>query len=196
MQTGAKAIVIFGGTGQIGSAVAARFLAGGARVLLTARNQERLNFLERQRFAEYAAAGQLRVACADAVDEAQIQGAMQNALDLFGHIDVVFNAVGVTPQNGLFGTPAVELPLTAFMSSFTGTVASQFLTAKIACRHMAERGSGTILTLSASIGKEARPFMARHIGSLRGHRRTYPVARRGNGAFRGERHLPSPRTGL
>ena len=49
---------------------------------------------------------------------------------------------------------------TFFLRPLTTHVGAQFLTARVAARHMRGGQGGAILTLSASLGAEARPFMA------------------------------------
>ncbi|MCX4537221.1 SDR family oxidoreductase [Streptomyces sp. NBC_00841] len=60
---------------------------------------------------------------------------------------MVLNAIGIQAVQGV---PLLELFLTDFVSPTTAWASSQFLTSRIAGRHMVQRGSGAILTLSAS----------------------------------------------
>jgi 3-oxoacyl-[acyl-carrier protein] reductase len=64
-----------------------------------------------------------------------------------GRIDVVFNAIGFSVVQGV---PLVDLKRDDFVFPIVTWTTTQFLTARAAPRHMAQKRSGVILTLSAS----------------------------------------------
>jgi NAD(P)-dependent dehydrogenase (short-subunit alcohol dehydrogenase family) len=78
--------VILGGTGGIGSALARRLVAADARILLAARNQDRLDALGRELGAE--------TAVVDATDPEQVRTAVRQAVATYGRLDGVANCVG------------------------------------------------------------------------------------------------------
>lgn len=152
-----KTAVIFAATGAIGGAVARRFAREGARVFASGRD---LAALERLAGEIRAQGGQVEVAQVDATSEEQIESHLAAVVRSARGIDVVLNAIGIRVGEGAYGTPCVGLRHDDFMLPIARHLGSQFLTSRAAARHMAEARRGTVLTLSASIGKEARPFMA------------------------------------
>lgn len=78
--------------------------------------------------------------------------------ELEGGIDISFNAIGI-PQEGIQGTPLVELSPENFGLPVTSYALSHFLTARAAARRMVEVGSGVILTLTATPARMAAPLV-------------------------------------
>lgn len=152
-----KTAVIFAAGGAIGSQVARTFAKEGARVYLSGRD---LGAVEGVAEAIRAAGGRAHAAAVDALDGEAVEAYVDQVEAESGGIDIEFNAIGIRPAEGSYGTPALDLSCEKFLLPLTTHVGSQFLTAQAAARRMVQRGSGVILTLSASLGKEARPFMA------------------------------------
>lgn len=137
-----KNAVIYGAAGAIGSAVARAFAREGANVFLTGRRPEPLEALAKE------IGGQAAVV--DALDEAAIEA----QLDAMDPVDVSFNAIGLA-QQGIQGTPLTTLALDRFTAPIHTYLVSHFLTARTAARHMTKRGSGVILTLTATPARAA-----------------------------------------
>ena len=154
MLTGKK-VLLFAAAGAVGSAVAKEFARQGADLWLSARRREALEPLAN----EFRNAGvSVKTEAVDALDERQVDRWISAATSA-GSIDVVLNAIGIRPSVNGYGQPAVDLSAEHFQAPLSH-VLSQFLTARSAARSMVDAGRGVIMTLSASIGKEARPFMA------------------------------------
>jgi NAD(P)-dependent dehydrogenase (short-subunit alcohol dehydrogenase family) len=152
-----RVAVIFAATGAIGGAVARRFAREGAHVFASGRNAQALEALAGQIRRE---GGKVEVALVDATDEQAVEKQFAEVMKSAGRIDVVLNAIGIRVAEGAYGTPCTALRTADFMLPIERHLGSQFLTSRTAVRYMAEARRGTVLTLSASIGKEARPFMA------------------------------------
>lgn len=152
-----KTTLIFAAAGAIGSQVAKTFAKEGARVYLSSRD---LAAVEAVAESIRAAGGQARAAAVDALDETAVNAYIDEVERDSGGVDIEFNAIGIRPAAGSYGTPCLDLPYQGFLLPLTVHVGSQFLTAQAAARRMVNRGSGVILTLSASLAKEGRPFMA------------------------------------
>lgn len=152
-----KTAVIFAAAGAIGSQVARTFAREGARVYLSGRD---LGAVEAVAGKIRDVGGQAKAAAVDALDSRAVEAYVNEVERDSGGIDIEFNAIGIRPAEGGYGTPALDLSYESYLLPLTTHVGSQFLTAQAAARHMVQRGSGVILTLSASLGKEARPFMA------------------------------------
>lgn len=148
-----KNAVIYGAGGAIGGAVARTFAREGAQVFLAGRTPTTLDALA----AEIAAAGgTAETAEVDALDEQAVEEHARSVADKAGRIDVSFNAISL---GDVQGTPLLEMSLEDFSRPITVGTTTHLLTARAAARHMLERGSGVILTLSASAVRIADPVM-------------------------------------
>ena len=139
-----KNAVIYGGGGAIGGAVARAFAREGARVFLAGRT---LESLERVADEIRAAGGVAEMDQVDALDERAVEKHLDEIVERAGSIDVSFNAISIRDVQL---TPLVEMSSEDFMLPISTGATTHFLTATSAGRRMAERGSGVILTLSAS----------------------------------------------
>lgn len=149
-----KNVVIFAATGDIGRAVAQASAREGANLFLSGRDKGRVNALAD---SLRPTIGSVRATQVDATDEVAVERYLM-ALEGVG-VDVVFNAIGIRAEEGGYGMPAEVLPFASFMRPVQVHLGSQFVTSRIAARQMRVRKRGVIVTLSASLGKEARPFM-------------------------------------
>lgn len=84
-----KVAVIVGATGGIGSAVARKLAQNGTKLVLVARNSDKLGTL-----AGELATTEVLPICTDITDPQQVEGMMQKAGDYFGQIDSLVNAAG------------------------------------------------------------------------------------------------------
>jgi NAD(P)-dependent dehydrogenase (short-subunit alcohol dehydrogenase family) len=139
-----KVAAIFGAGGAIGSAVAGTFAREGARLFLSGRN---LGPVQAIADDMVKAQSQAEAACVDALDEGAIERHIARVAEKAGRVDVVFNAIGFNPVQGV---PLVDLKRDDFTRPIATWTTTQFLTARAAARHMLRRRSGVILTLSAS----------------------------------------------
>lgn len=146
-----KIAVVYGGGGPIGGAVSRAFALEGAKVFLAGRSRERLD-----RVAEeiMASGGLAEVTQVDALDEEAIDEHADAIAEQAGGIDVSFNAVG---RGDIHGTPVVDMPFDDFVDPVMIALRSQFLIARAVARHMVKRGSGVILTISATTARMAIP---------------------------------------
>jgi 3-oxoacyl-[acyl-carrier protein] reductase len=67
---------------------------------------------------------------------------------------VSFNAIG---HGDVHGTPLIDMPFEDFARPITTAMRTQFLTARAAARHMARRGSGVILAITATTARLTIP---------------------------------------
>src|SRR5919202_4153704 len=139
-----KNAVIYGGGGAIGSAVARAFAREGARVFLAGRALQSLEEVAEQ---IRSAGGTAETAQVDALDEQAVEKHIGEVVERAESIDVSFNAISIRDVQL---TPLVEMPREDFMRPIVTGATTHLLTARAAARRMIERGSGVILTLSAS----------------------------------------------
>ena len=86
-----KTVVVTGGSRGIGRAIALRFAAEGARVVVSANEQRAENVAAEAR----AAGGEAVAVLADVVDKAQVQNLYEEAEKRFGGVDVSVQNAGV-----------------------------------------------------------------------------------------------------
>jgi len=139
-----KNAVIYGAGGKVGGAVARAFAREGARVFLAGRT---LATLDKVAEEITAAGGVAEAAQVDALEERAIEEHADAVAEEAGSIDVSFNAVSIRDVQLI---PLAEMSREDFVSPIVIGPTTHFLTARAAARRMAEKGSGVILTLSAS----------------------------------------------
>ena len=159
-----KVAVVFGAGGEVGGAVAREFAARGADVFLSGRTKSRVQDVAN---GISGRGGKAAVAEVDALDEAKVNGYVDEVARAAGRIDIVFNATGPQPVEYDNATSTRELPVEKFMVPFTTIVPSQFITARSAARHLMRQRAGVLLFLSATISRGQSPNTAA-IGSAYG----------------------------
>ena len=146
-----KNAVVYGGGGVIGGAVARSFAREGARVFLAGRTQATLDEVA----ADIAAAGGVaETARVDALDEEAVDRHADAVAEKAGGIDVSFDAIG---HGDVHGMPLIDMPFEDFARPVTTAVRAKFLTARAAARHMTKRGSGVIMTITATTARSSIP---------------------------------------
>jgi len=147
--------IVYGAGGAIGGAVARSFAREGATVFLAGRTLDSVAAVAKDITAGGGVAEAARV---DATDAAAVRAHADDVVARHGSIDISFNAIGL-PQLGVQGTALVELDLDRFTAPIHTYLTAHFLTAQAAGRHMARRGSGVIITLTAAPGRMAVPLI-------------------------------------
>lgn len=157
MNLGSKQAMVFAATGAIGSEVARTFARQGAHVWLSGRNAAALEDIAA---GINAAGGSASFAIVDATDSAAVQAYVDRVAAQTGRIDIVFNAIGGHPSD--LGYPALSTtqPFEDFMTPLRVILGSTFLTARAAGGHMLRQGSGSIVTLSATLSGMTSGYMA------------------------------------
>jgi 3-oxoacyl-[acyl-carrier protein] reductase len=148
-----KIAVIYGAGGSIGGAVARAFAREGAKVFLCGRT---LSPLQKVAEAIIASGGFAETAVVDALDEKTIDEHVNAIVKKTGGIDISFNAIGVEDVQGI---PLIEMSLEDYTKPITIAMKTQFLTAKAAGRHMIQKGSGVILSITATPAGMAYPLV-------------------------------------
>jgi 3-oxoacyl-[acyl-carrier protein] reductase len=153
-----KNAVIFGGGGSIGGAVARTFARQGANVFLAGRTREPLETVASD---IEKMGGRAEVAELDALDERAVERHLGELVGSAGSVDISFNAISLRDVQLI---PLVEMSREDFMSPIVTGMTTHFVTARVAARHMAARGSGVILTFSASAARAHIPGV--HVGGF------------------------------
>jgi NAD(P)-dependent dehydrogenase (short-subunit alcohol dehydrogenase family) len=157
-----KVAIITGASSGIGQAAARQFARAGARLVVTARRQERLDAL----VAGIAQEGGEAVALAgDIRDAALAQALVDTAVARFGGLDIAFNNAGTI---GVMG-PIAGLALADWREALDTNLTSAFLGAKFQIPAMIARGGGSLIFTSTFVGHTAgMPGMAAYAASKAG----------------------------
>ncbi len=132
-----KTALITGGNSGIGLATAKLFVAEGARVAITGRNQATL-----EAAAKELGPNALAIV-ADATDIAATEKAIEQAVAKFGKLDIVFANAGI-PGN----TPVGGTTLAAFENVIRTNITSVFFTVQAAVPHL---NDGASIVLNGSV---------------------------------------------
>ncbi|MBN3725896.1 SDR family NAD(P)-dependent oxidoreductase [Burkholderia sp. Ac-20379] len=141
-----RVCVITGGSGAIGSAIADRFVASGAKVVLW----------DIDGAAALAAADKLGAAASaqvDVTDAASVAAAAQAAFAHFGSIDVLINAAGINGPIGPVETYSIDAWRQVLDINLTGV----FICCREVLPYLRQASHGRIVNLSSVGGKEGNP---------------------------------------
>jgi len=140
-------VVVIAATGGIGSVVAERFAAAGARVVATARKSDGplTELVQRIR----AAGGSVIPLRMDVTDESSVQAGIAEAAAQSGRIDVMVNVAGVFRPP----TPIVETSLTDWEQTIAVNLTATLLCMKHTLAQMISQGGpGSIVNTASSLG--------------------------------------------
>ena len=143
MRLSGRTALITGGGSGIGLATARRFVAEGARVVLTGRRRDVLDAAVSE-LGSAAAAAQ-----GDVTDPAALDEAVATAVRTFGGLDIVFANAGVSGA-----TPLGETTAEAFRRIVDTNLLGPFLTVQAASPHL---GEGASVVLNGSVHKRGAP---------------------------------------
>ena len=166
-----KVILITGASSGFGEDAALLFAQEGCKVVLAARRIDRLQNLA----AKIQDAGGEAIAIpVDIVDSADVDNMVQTTLDLYGHIDILFNNAGIGRVEWFENhslerdiNTLVQVNLTALMQ-VTRTVLP----------HMLARGEGHIINMVSVAGLIALPLITSYSASKYGARAFTDALRR------------------
>jgi NADP-dependent 3-hydroxy acid dehydrogenase YdfG len=139
-----KVALITGASAGIGQACARTLAQEGARLVLTARRQERLDQLKQE--AEKAGTQAISV-IGDAREESTATKTVEAAIRAFGRIDILINNTGVGNYKNLIETSSEE-----YDDLMDTNVRSTFLFTRHTVPVMLKQKEGTILTISSMAG--------------------------------------------
>lgn len=157
-----RAIVTGAGRG-IGRAIAAAFLAEGARVVLSDINP---SLLDEAAAALNPEPGRCRTVVADVADPAAVQAMVDEARGAFGGVDVLVNNAGI----GGVGKTLLDVSLEEWHRMIQVDLTSVFICCQAVVPVMIEQGRGSIINISSITGVEGTagsvPYAAAKAGVL------------------------------
>lgn len=142
-----KVVVVTGAGSGIGRAIAERFAAEGAAVVVAGRTLPKL--LEVSRHIE-ARRGRAHAVACDVTVEAEVEALMAEAQKRYNGLDVLINCAGVFMAREIDQTTGDDYAR-VLDSNLKGT----YLTCREAFKAMKRHGGGTIVNLASVAGKEA-----------------------------------------
>jgi len=152
-----KTLFITGASRGIGKAIALRAARNGARIVVAAKTAEpdpRLPGTIHSAAAEIeAAGGQALSLVVDVRDAAQVQAAVEQAVQRFGGIDVLVNNASAIHPHGILETPAKRYDLMMDIN-----VRGSFVCAQACLPHLLKAANPHVLSLSPPISMNRRWF--------------------------------------
>jgi len=153
-----RVAVVTGGAQGIGYAVAERFIASGAKVVLWDIDAP---LLDKAQAALGAAASSARV---ELTDELAVDAATQAVLTAQGRIDILVNNAGITGGNA----PTWELAPAMWRRTIDVNLVAPYLTCHAVVPAMLRQGYGRIVNVASVAGKEGNPNASHYSASKAG----------------------------
>jgi NADP-dependent 3-hydroxy acid dehydrogenase YdfG len=143
-QVSDKVVVITGASSGIGATTATRLARRGAKVVLGARRQDRLNKIVK----DISAAGGTAISfAADVTRRADVEALVKGAVASFGRVDVMVNNAGVMPL-----APIQVLKVDEWDRQIDVNIKGVLYGVAAALPHMEKQKSGHIINLASVFG--------------------------------------------
>jgi short-subunit dehydrogenase len=149
-----KVIVIVGATGGIGATLTRKLASTGARLVLAARNGERLAALANELPAD------VLTIPTDITQGEQVETLIQTTVAQFGQIDVLVNAAGAGILKAYNNIEPTDLDAMLDLN-----LKGCFYTSQAAAKEMQKRKSGHICNVVGILGKHSMPMAAAYSAS-------------------------------
>jgi len=151
-----RSAMVTGGASGIGRAIAAAFVAEGARVVVLDRDAAAAS-------SAAASMGAVGGVFADVSDQAQVLAAVAEADTLLGGVDILVNSAGLLTQS-----PLVEMSLEQWQETVDVDLTGVFLM----CRHvvpgMVARGSGRVINIASQLAIKGGVSLAHYSAAKAG----------------------------
>ena len=143
-----KVAIVTGSSSGIGKAIALRYGAEGARVVVTAR---RLAFCERTVEQIKAKGGEAWAIQTDVADEQQVERLIAETVKRYGRLDVLVNNAGIIAG----GRRLAETSTKDFDAVMNVNLRGTFFCCRAGFTQMKQQGGGTIINMSSVAGVQA-----------------------------------------
>lgn len=152
-----KVGVITGASSGIGAATAKKLGSLGAKVMLGARREQRLEELAD---TIVNASGEADYRVTDVTDRSQVQALADAAIERYGHVDVLFNNAGLMPLSFLASRKVEEWERMVDVN-----IKGVLYGIDAVLNHMLERGDGHIINVSSVAGHKVMPAGSVYCGT-------------------------------
>ena len=151
MKLEGRIAAVTGGSAGIGRGIAEAYLAEGASVAVMARNAEKAEKM----LAEVGAGNRLIFIQGDAMDQASVEGFVDQTAAHFGRVDILINNAGGAGDL----QPTISLSDESFDECMKWNVYSTFWGTRRALKYMTEQSWGRIINISSMEGKHGKPVL-------------------------------------
>jgi NAD(P)-dependent dehydrogenase (short-subunit alcohol dehydrogenase family) len=155
-----KVALISGGSRGLGRAMAVALAGAGSKIVLVARDLEKLNEVAgmvRQ------AGSDARVFQADVADEQNVQRLVRDVLSAYGKLNILINNAGINIRK-----PLDEFTLGEWRDVIDTNLTSVFLMCRAFIPHMKSHGYGRIINMTSIMGRVSLPGRAAYSASKSG----------------------------
>jgi len=156
MKLGGKVALITGGGTGIGTAIAERFVAEGAKICITGRRQAMLD-----KVAQALPSGSVTTCPGDVTKYDDVKRMVQTTLTFGGRLDVVVNNAGIDP-----GGTVSDLDPEVWRRVIDVNLTGSFLVMKASIPHLIKGGRGSIINISSLGGLRCLPGMPADCASM------------------------------
>ena len=149
-----KVIVVVGATGGIGSALTRKAANAGARLVLVARDKDKLATLAEE------LSGEVAIIPTDITKPEQVDALFKQVIVEFGQIDALVNAAGAGVMKPYSNLESADLD-----AMLDVNLKGSFYTCQAAAELMQERKSGHICNVVGILGKHSMPMASAYCAS-------------------------------
>lgn len=155
-----ETVIVTGASTGLGESMAKRFAREGANVVLTARNEERLEAVAAE------ADGETLVVPADVTEESEVKAVVDATVEEYGEVTGLVNNAGI----GLLsmyggGMPLHEVDTDDFRKIVDVNITGVFLFSKHVVPELIDAGRGNIINISSGFGRRAAPNFGPYVGT-------------------------------
>jgi len=153
-----KVALVTGGGSGIGTAIAERFVADGAKVCITGRRKEML-----EKVAKSLPSGSVEIFSGDVSKEEDVKRMVEATVKFGGKLDVLVNNAGTNHP-----APVTELDLEMWQQVMGVNLTGPYLLIKAVIPHMLKEGGGSIINIASLGGMRCLPSMPAYCTSKAG----------------------------
>ncbi len=153
-----KVALVTGGGSGIGTAIAERFVADGAKICITGRRKEMLD-----KVAESLPSGSVVICQGDVSKEEDVKRMVEATMKFGGKLDVLVNNAGINRP-----APIVELDPKVWQEVMGVNLTGPYLLMKAVIPYMLKEGGGSIINIASLGGIRCLPGMPAYCSSKAG----------------------------